>query len=164
MRGDRSAPLVLIHYGDFQCPYSAAIATEIREMRLHFKTELCVVFRHFPLPDLHPQALQASLAAQAAGEKFWQMHDLLFENRRALREADLKRYAQQIGLDIAQFEREFASEATMQLVADSVAGGKAAGAHGTPSIFINGTFHDNDEALWEEDALKTVLESARRAA
>ncbi len=160
-RGALSAPVVLVHYGDFECPYSGALFPVLQEAKAQMGDDLCVIFRAFPLPDLHPHALQAALAAEAAGDKFWEMHDLLFQNQDALETEDLHDYAAQLELG-ADWEQKMNSDAVRDKVKASVESGHQSGAHGTPSVFINGAFHDNDEGLWKMSRLKPLLEKANQ--
>ena len=164
IRGDVNAPVVLVHYGDFECPYSGAAYPVIKRAEELFEGDLCLVFRPFPLDDIHPHAMQAALAAEAAGDKFWEMHDILFENQDLLDFADLFDYAQQIGLDPKTFEQTLRAPATREAIQHSVASGKGIGVHGTPTFFINGEFHDNREGLWKASHLMRLLEKARDSA
>ena len=163
VRGDRDAPLIIVHYGDFECPYSAALHLVLREIETRYDGQIATVFRQFPLPDVHRRALQAALAAQAAGKEFWAMHDTLFANQNDLREADLLEYARQIGLDSADFRARFESAEMREAVETSVQGAKNIGLHGTPSLFINGEFHDNHEKMWRTDRLLPLVERALNA-
>lgn len=160
MRGALDAPVVLVHYGDFECPYSGALFPVLLDLESQFGEKIAVVFRPFPLPDVHPHALETACAAIAAGEKFWPMHDLLFENQDDLNEDALLGYARQIGLDDRQFRAGSASSATRKTVETSVQNAKKIGIHGTPSLFINGQFHDNGEGLWEIERLRPLVEDA----
>lgn len=160
VRGDRSAPLLLMHYGDFECPYSGALHPVLRELETRFQGQIALAFRQFPLSDLHPHALGAALAAQAAGEKFWSMHDLLVENQENLREANLRDYARQIGMEGAAFRAAFDSPAILEAVQNSLHSAKRLGLHGTPSVFIGGEFYDNQERLWEMSRLLPLVETA----
>ena len=160
-RGDLSAPVVLVHLGDFECPYSGALFPTLQKAKTQMGDDLCVVFRAFPLPDLHPHAMQAALAAEAAGDKFWQMHDLLFQNQGALELEDLRAYAAQIGLD-DNWETRMNSDAIRAKVESSIESGHQSGAHGTPSVWINGVFHDNDEGIWRASRLMPLLEAAKQ--
>ena len=159
-RGPLDAKLVVVHYGDFECPYSGALAPLLLQTKQERGDEMCLIFRTFPLADLHPHAQNAALAGEAAGDKFWEMHDLMFGNQRALEDDDLIGYAEQTGLDRDGFIAAMRSEATKRAVADSVASGHASGAHGTPTVFVNGTFYDNDRQLWKSSKLKPILEAA----
>lgn len=164
IRGDRNAPVVLVHYGDFECPYSGAAYPVIKKAESLFGDDLCSVFRQFPLDDVHLHALQAALAAEAAGDKFWEMHDLLFENQDLLDVPDLFDYARQLGLDEKSFEQNMRASSTLEAIEQSVASGKRVGVHGTPTFFINGEFHDNREGLWRASHLMELLEKARQNA
>lgn len=160
MRGDRAAPLILTHYGDFECPYSGALHPVLRELETRFGAKIAFAFRQFPLSDVHPHALGAAQAAQAAGDKFWAMHDTLFENQEELREGDLLDYARQIGLNMTDFRAALGSPATLLAVENSVGDAKSIGIHGTPSLFIGDEFHDNREKMWEMARLLPLVEAA----
>lgn len=164
IRGDLGAPVVLVHYGDFECPYSGAAYPVIKKAQSLFGDDLCLVFRQFPLDDIHPHAMQAALAAEAAGDKFWEMHDLLFENQDLLDVPDLFDYARQVGLDEKRFDTQLRAPGTFEAIKQVVADGKAVGVHGTPTFFINGEFHDNREGLWKASHLLSLLEKARQSA
>ncbi|WP_157947594.1 DsbA family protein [Abditibacterium utsteinense] len=158
VRGALDAPVVLVHYGDFECPYSGALHPVLRQLETHLGDQIAVVFRPFPLFDIHPHALQAALAAKAAADKFWAMHDILFENQDKLSDGDLRDYAQQIGLDAAKFRADFASPDTREAMENSIKSAKNVGIHGTPTLFINGQFHDNREGLWQMKRLLPLFE------
>lgn len=164
VRGDLNAPVVLVHYGDFECPYSGAAYPVIKALQAQWGDRLCTVFRAFPLTDVHPNAQLAAQAAEAAGEQFWAMHDKLFENRDDLREGDILDYARELGLPMPQFHHELHAQTAVDRVEASIAIGRANGVHGTPSFFVNGRFHDNDEGLWRQGRLSKVLESALASA
>ena len=164
VRGPLAAPVVVVHYGDFECPYSGAFHATLRDIETRFGDQIAVVFRHFPLADVHPDALTASVAAQAASqveiEKFWPMHDLLFQNQRDLRESDLMKYAREIGIDGADFRAAFGAPQTLETVQKSLRDGQNLGLHGTPSVWVNGKFYDNDQQLWDAARMLDVLENA----
>ena len=159
-RGPRDAKLTIVHYGDFECPYSGALAPLLLEAKRDLGDQLCLIFRSFPLANLHPHAMQAALAAEAAGEKFWEMHDLLFANQKALETDDLTGYAAQIGLNRDEFAAAMNAASTRATVEQSIEGGRSSGAHGTPTVFINGEFYDNDRQLWKSSKLQPILEAA----
>ena len=106
IRGLETAPVTVVEYGDFQCPYCGRAETSVRELRAEVNVRF--VWRHLPLVDVHPQAQRAAQAAEAASEQgmFWEMHDLLLENQTALDEGDLLAYAVTLGLDLERFERD----------------------------------------------------------
>lgn len=162
VRGELSAPVVLVHYGDFQCPFSGAAHPVIERLRERMGGNLCVVFRQFPLGDIHPDAVPAALAAEAAGRqgKFWDMHDRLFASQDFLDEDDLREHARAVGLDTEQFARDLSDPALEQAVRSSVEGGKRSGVHGTPTFWINDRFHDNREGLWKPERLLQAVEEA----
>lgn len=161
-RGEITAPLVVVHYGDFECPYSGALAPLLNQLKAELGEQMCLVFRYFPLSDLHPHAMQAALAAEAAhqsGDQFWEMHDLLFQNQDALSDDDLLDYAGQLGVDIGKFKAAMSSDEARANVEESVESGHRSGAHGTPTLFINGEFHDNDEQLWKSSRLTPLIQA-----
>ena len=120
--------------------------------------QLKFVFRNFPLAESHPDAMNAALAAEAAAlqGKFWQMHDIIYENQQALQEEDLMNYAAQIGLDEDQFAADFGKEEVEQKVEDDFEGGVRSGVNGTPSFFINGEKYNGS---WDEETLLQHLSS-----
>lgn len=148
VRGPRSAPVTLVEYGDFECPFCARAYPVVKQLLTRFGRQLCFVFRHTPRAATHPHAQHAAEAAEAAGAqgKFWEMHDRLFENPSALSDADLKKHAIALGLDAARFDADFASHA----FAARVHAQEAAGAHTvrtTPTFFVNGErFDDTPDA------------------
>jgi protein-disulfide isomerase len=133
---------VLIEYGDYECPYSRAAYREIQ--RLERKLEFRFVFRHFPLVEIHPRALAASAAAEAASLQadFWQMHDWLFRNQRRLEDGDLLAGAVDLGLDAARFDSDRHSGAVLDRIRRDVLSGLSSGqVRGTPTLFIDGVVH-----------------------
>jgi protein-disulfide isomerase len=154
--GPDDAPVTLVEYGDFECPHCGAAHPIVREVRKRMGERLRFVFRHFPLSEVHPHAIHAAEAAEAAAGqgKFWEMHDLLFQNQRALEDPDLVRYAESLGLDAGRVEREVASGAHEKRVRESFRSGVRSGVNGTPTFFINGDRYDGE---WETDALLDAL-------
>ena len=133
--GAREAPIRVVEYGDFQCPYCRAAAPVLRELVDASEGSVALVFRHFPLFTTHEYALTAALAAEASGDRFWQMHDLLFRNQDRLTEDDLAAYGDQIGV------RDVVGEPA-QIFQGAVEAdyrtGVAEGVRGTPTLFIGG--------------------------
>lgn len=153
-RGNPKAPVTLVEYGDFQCPYCGAAYPVVKDVERQAGAILRVVFRNFPLNTIHPQAEGAAEAAEAASAqgKFWEMHDALFEHQRRLNPGDLERYADAVGLDIERFRADIANGTWRGKVRDQFRGGIMSGVNGTPTFFINGARHDGDysvEALLE---------------
>lgn len=143
IRGPVDAPLTLVEYGDFECPFCAKATGVGRELREHFGDRLRYVFRHLPLPDVHPHAELAARAAVAAGYqgRFWEMHDTLFAHQNELEYEDLAGYAAKLGLDVERFLRDMNSQKAEARVRADVASAEASGARGTPTFFVNGERH-----------------------
>ena len=129
----------LVVYGDFECPYTAAAMRTVGEL-LASDATFQLVFRHFPLRDIHPHAQAASVAAEAAAQqgRFWEMHDLLFRSQRQLEAADLRRKAERLGLDLDRFAADQVDPAMAARVERDVASGERSGVDGTPSLFVDG--------------------------
>ncbi|MFE1506786.1 Na+/H+ antiporter NhaA [Streptomyces sp. NPDC058726] len=141
--GPADAPLTLVEYGDFECPYCARATGVTRELRERFGDRLRYVFRHLPLPDVHPHAVLAARAAVAAGAqgRFWPMHDLLYEHQDRLEFEDIAAYAIEIGLDMVRFLDDIDDEKTAERVRADAAGAEAGGARGTPTFFVGDRRH-----------------------
>jgi protein-disulfide isomerase len=142
--GHIDAPISLVEYGDYECPYCGEAFPMVKAVQKRLGDRLCFVFRNFPLVNSHPHAQHAAEAAEAAGVqgKFWEMHDLLFENQRALGDEDIGRYATAIGLDARHIIREMLSGAHAPRVREDVQSGARAGVNGTPTFFVNGERYD----------------------
>jgi Na+/H+ antiporter NhaA len=138
-RGPQGAPVTLLEYGDYECPYCGQAEAVIRELLTSFGDDLRYVWRHLPLTDVHPNAQIAAEAAEAAGAqgKFWEMHDTLLDHQDALRPVDLGRYAERLELDVERFWDEMRRRLHAPRVAEDVASADASGVSGTPSFFIN---------------------------
>jgi protein-disulfide isomerase len=145
--GSPDAPMTLVEYADFECPYCAAATKAIAYLRRHLGGEIRFVFRHFPVTELHPHAEQAALAAEAAAAqgKFWQMHDLLFERQDAMERQDLERYAEEIGLDPSDFVLELGLRSGLDRVQKDLESGRASGVNATPKFFLNGVRFDGTD-------------------
>jgi len=162
-QGELNAPIQLVHFGDFECPYSAALVGAIEQLQSEQGANLLYVFRPFPLTDIHPHAQVAAHAAYAANEQgqFWPMYQTLFQHQNALGPTFLKIYAEKIGLDVARFETDFRSDKFDERIKASITDAKSSGAHGTPTLFINGQFHDNNERMWKIERLREAVKTAR---
>lgn len=146
VRGDRNAPIVLVEYGDFQCPACGTAAPLVKQLETELGTKLAVVFRQFPLLNIHQNALQSAYATEAAGKqgKFFEMHDMLYENQEKWSESKdfktiLDSYATQIGLDVAKFDADMDAADVKNKVDDDLASGRKAEVNSTPTFFLNGT-------------------------
>jgi len=157
VRGPASAEVTLVEYGDFECPYTRRARPVVRRLRQEFGDRLLFVFRNFPLTRIHPHA-EAAEAAAAQGH-YWQMHDMLFDNQRALEDEDLRRYASELGLDMARFGRELAEHAHAHRVNEDVSSGLKSGVWGTPTFFVDGLRHDGPNDL---ATLRAALEETAR--
>jgi protein-disulfide isomerase len=142
--GPEHSPITVVEYGDFECPTCKQAAPAVKLVLERFGGRVRFVFRHFPVESAHPHAMHAAQAAEAAGGqgKFWQMHDLLFENQRHLKIANLREYAQRLELDMPRFIAEMDDEIYLQRVREHMAGGTRSHVRGTPTFFINGVIHD----------------------
>jgi len=143
VRGSPAGRLI-IEYGDYQCPYSRQAFHAIEQVEQQLGGNMRFAFRHFPLTRIHPHALTAAAAAEAAAlqDRFWDMHELLFHRQKALEDADLLRYAARLGLDAAAFDRDRTSSAVADRIRRDVDSGLASGqVLGTPTLFIDGVVH-----------------------
>jgi protein-disulfide isomerase len=142
--GPEHAPVVVVEYGDFQCPTCKQAAPTVRLLLERFADRVRFAFRHFPLEQAHPQALGAAEAAESAGEqgKFWEMHDLLFANQDRLTPHHLRGYAERLGLDLAAFTAAMDDHVYLQRVREHQEGGRRSHVRGTPGFFVNGRIVD----------------------
>jgi protein-disulfide isomerase len=138
--GPESASVTIVEFSDFQCPYCRRASPIMKELAARYPDDLKIVYRHLPLTRLHPQARAAALAAACADDQggFWAYHDLLFENPRALGDDDLRRYAEEAGLEPAPFDECLASGRHEQLVDADVEAARSVGITGTPAFVVNG--------------------------
>jgi protein-disulfide isomerase len=162
IRGSEDAPVTVVEYGDFQCPYCRPAEPVIREL-LAGHGHVRYVWRHLPLSDVHPQAQLAAQAAEAAADQgaFWEMHDLLLGHQDALRPAELARYAGQLGLDLERFRDCLRRNTGAARVAEDVDSADLSGAAATPTFFINGRRH---YGAYDITTLSAAVETARRRA
>ena len=151
IQGPIDAPIKLLEYGDYECPYCGQAYQVIKEIQKRLGKRLCFAFRNFPLTNSHPHAELAAQAAEAAGAqgRFWEMHDFLYENQDALEESDLARYALALELDTERFMSEIASGAHALRIREDIYSGARSGVNGTPTLFINGERYDGSRDLEE---------------
>ena len=143
VRGGSSGRLI-VEYGDYECPYSRRAFREVERVESRLGDQVRFAFRHFPLTEIHPHALAASAAAEAAGMqgRFWEMHALLFHGQKALEDGDLRGYAAELDLDVGRFDADRASAGVLARIRRDVDSGLATGeVLGTPTLFIDGVVH-----------------------
>lgn len=147
--GSRTAAVTLVEYADYECPYCGRVRHVIRDLQRLLGDRLELVYRHFPLPAIHPHAELAAEAAEAAGSQgeFWKMHDTLFEHQGALDVTHLFGYARALALDVKRFTEELAARAYAGKIREDFLNGARSGVNGTPTFFINGVRHDGSYDL-----------------
>jgi NhaA family Na+:H+ antiporter len=152
VQGSLDAPVVFVEYGDYECPHCLQAHSIVQELQDRLGERACFVYRHFPIRSSHPHAQHAAEAAEAAGAqgKFWEMHDLLFENQEALLDENLIEYARQIGLDQVQFQRDLAEGRFKDRVLEDFKSGVRSGVNGTPTFYINDERYDGP---WDVESL-----------
>jgi Na+/H+ antiporter NhaA len=163
IRGTADAPVTLLEYGDYECPYCGQAEEVVRELLSSFGDDVRYVWRHLPLNDVHPSAQLAAEAAEAAGAQgaFWPMHDKLLAHQDELRPMHLRHYAEEIGLDIDRFRDDLRRRAQLPRIVEDVTSADASGVAGTPTFFINGRRH---HGAYDIDALTSAVRAARARA
>ncbi len=159
-RGPKDAPVTLVQYGDYECPYCGRAHPVLKELQERADERVRFIFRHFPLDSVHPRARRAAQAAEAAAAqgRFWEMHDLLYESQgELLGEEDLMRYAAELGLDLRRFEEDLANDHHAWRIEEDRLGGTRAGVQGTPAFFLNGVRYTGPIDL---DGLLAAVEEA----
>jgi protein-disulfide isomerase len=161
--GPPDAPVQLVEYGDFECPFCGQAHPVVAELKEIFGDGLCFVFRHFPITTAHPHAQSAAEAAEAAGAQgsFWPMHDTLFENQHALDDRSLVSYAASLDLDVQRFSEELLGHVHTARVREDFMTGVRSGVNGTPAFYIQGLRYDGPRDL---PTMARVLEAARESA
>ncbi|MGI8329133.1 Na+/H+ antiporter NhaA [Actinomadura scrupuli] len=159
MRGPDDAPVTMVEYGDFECPFCGQAEPVVRELLTDFGGDVRYVWRHLPLNDVHPNAQLAAEAAEAAAEQgaFWEMHDLLLDRQDALKVSDLVRYAAELGLDADRFRHDLRTHRGTDRIAEDVDSADLSGVSGTPTFFINGRRH---HGAYDIISLSTAVRAA----
>jgi protein-disulfide isomerase len=157
-QGRADAPVTLVEYGDYECPHCGAAYPIVKKVQQHFGKKLRFVFRNFPLNESHPHAEGAAESAEFAGsqEKFWSMHDLLFENQERLSVPLYAEIAKSIGLESAELRQALETRDFAARVRADFSGGVRSGVNGTPTFFINGKRHD---APFDYEDLKQAIDA-----
>jgi protein-disulfide isomerase len=145
IQGPPSAPVTLLEYGDYQCPYCGMAYPIVQGLQRALGNQLRFVFRNFPLQDSHPHAEHAAEVAESAGAqgKFWEMHDTLFENQEQLEDRALIDFAEELGLDRDRVAKDLADGAWAGRVREDFRSGVRSGVNGTPTFFVNGLRYDD---------------------
>ncbi len=155
--GPLEAPIQIIEYGDYECPYSAVLAPDLEELLDHYKNDICYVYRHFPLKTLHPHAEMAAIAAEAAHvqERFWDMHHMLFHSSAALSDELIDNIAFQLGLDMELFRNDCLKDELRKIIDQQVEGALTNGVISTPTLFVNNCLYEGASSY---KSLKEVIE------
>jgi len=158
IQGPESATVTVVEYGDFECPVCGEAYHAVKILLKHFGSRVRFVFRHFPLREIHPHAELAAEAAEAAGaqHKFWNMHDLLFENQSHLKTKSLRQYAEKAGLDLERYDYEMSDHVYLQRVQEDIESGTKSKVLSSPAFYINGVIHDVSFGL---EHLQKVIET-----
>lgn len=158
--GPADSPTTLLEYGDYECPFSAQAHFLVKSIRESMNQSIRFIYRNFPALDPHPNALLASLAAEAAARqgRFWEMHHLLFLNQPLLRKDSLLGYAKTLHIDLERFVRDLASTQALEKIRADMRGAALSGVHGTPTFYINGWRYDGPVS---QRAMLAALKAAR---
>ena len=163
LRGDPAAPVVIVEFSDFQCPYCRSVEPTLKALLAKYAGRVSLAYRDYPLREIHPQAQQAAEAARCAGEqgKFWEYHDLLYADGAKFDAGSLAGYARSLSLDVQRFTSCLASGKFKQAVEEDLQAGSKAGVNGTPAFFINGIFLSGAQPL---SAFEKIIEAELAAA
>ena len=156
IKGSIDAPITIVEYGDYECPYTGMAYPVVKDIMRQFGDKIYFVFRNFPLNEIHPHAQNAAEAAEAAAaqDKFWEMHDYLFEHQKALDDSHLLKYVQKVGLNTDKFKKEMSGHVYASLIEESLKSGINSGVEGTPTFFVNGVRYEDS---WNLDTFSSFL-------
>jgi protein-disulfide isomerase len=162
IQGSSTAPVRLVEYGDYECPSCGQAYPIIKEVQKHLGDKLQFVFRNFPLTEMHPHAQHAAEAAEAAAvqNRFWEMHDYLYEHQQALDDKYLEKYADNLGLNLAKFNIDMSSHVHAGRIREDFLSGVRSGVNGTPTFYINEVRYDGSFDF--ETLLKTLRSAIRK--
>lgn len=157
IKGDKNAPVTLVEYSDFECPFCGRVQPTLEQVLDEYKGQVKLIFRHYPL-SFHPNARKAAEASECAAEqgRFWEMHDKMFENQQALSVDNLKDYAKELGLNTSNFDKCLDDGKYAQKIQDDIAEGSQYGVQGTPATFVNGELISGAQPY---DNFKSVIDS-----
>lgn len=159
--GPMHPSVLMVEYGDYECPYCASLAPIIDDLLKEFSQDLAFVYRHFPLSNIHDHANLAAMAAEAADEQgqFWEMHKLLYENQSTLSTKRITSLARDLGLDLKTFNEELESNELWGIIESHVEGADQRGVDSTPSIFLNGERYEGSSSYWPlKEAIELEIE------
>lgn len=161
VQGNNYAPIELVEYGDYECPHCGRAYPIIKKIQRELADDLRFIFRNFPIPESHPHAVNAALAAEAAAiqQKYWEMHDMIFENQQYLEHEHLLSYAKAINLDVKRFNNDMEKKTPLARVESDFESGIRSGVNGTPSFFVDGKKFEGD---WGGDEFIEYLKSKIR--
>lgn len=160
VQGSPSAPVVLVEYGDYQCPDCLNAWPIVQQLQREFGPKLAFVFRHYPQSSIHPHASAAAQAAEAAAVqgRFFEMHDLLYARQRDLDNLDLTHLALQLGLEVYRFQSSLEDEKLARKIREDFTSGQASGVKGTPTFFLNGRrYRGPSKAMAMEAEIRSLL-------
>jgi protein-disulfide isomerase len=163
--GPADAPITLVEYGDYECPHCGRAYLAVKAIQQELGSQLRFVFRNFPLAEAHPHAVLAAQTAEAAAAqgKFWEMHDMIFENQDALEVENLLGFAKSLGLDVDKLARDLEAGTYAKRVRDDFRSGVRSGVNGTPTFFVNGIRYDGSWAN-TKDFIGVLREAAGQTA
>jgi protein-disulfide isomerase len=161
IQGPLQAPLELLEFGDYQCPHCGVAYSMIKQIQKKLGKRLKFIFRNFPLSEAHPDAFQAAVATEAAAKqnRFWEMHDILFEHQSRLEKEAILKYAKELGLNLKDFENDLQETSLAAKVEADFESGIKSGVNGTPSFYINKNMY---RGPYEYDALLEAIQNASR--
>jgi protein-disulfide isomerase len=162
IQGPSDAPVTLVEYGDYECPFCGKAYPIIKGIQKRMGDQLRFVFRNFPISTSHPHAVRAAEAAEAAAAqgKFWEMHDTIYEHQQTLEDDDLRAFAEQLGLDMERFDRDMAARRFADRVRQDFMSGVRSGVNGTPTFFLNDVRYDD---RWDQGNLLKAVERAAQS-
>lgn len=157
IQGSDTAVVTLLEYGDYECPYCGQAYPIVKQIQNSFGEVLRFAFRHFPITQSHPHAQNAAEAAESAGSqnKFWEMHDYLYEHQHTLDDIQLEKYAKELGLDLNKFNQDMSEHVYLNRVKEDFLSGVRSGVNGTPCFYINGIRYDDS---WDIETFTERLE------
>jgi protein-disulfide isomerase len=164
--GPITAPVTLVEYGDFECPYCGVAESVVKQLIKEYRSDICFVYRHFPLSGIHPDAEIAALASEAAGkqDRFWDMHHQLFENQEKISKDTILNLAHLLNLDMEQYVYDLKSYEFMEKVQNDIRSGRESGVESTPTFFINGNKFEGSTSYWPlREAIEGYLSGADSA-